>query len=332
MENQEIILREIEKHEKKKKKKINVYNELMFNNQKKSIITSSNEKSIKQNNEEEENFSSVSNSNLSNLKEIEKEEKTNENNNENDEEEDVEGTILSSISQISNELEEFNELKEIIKPKTKKEAFDEERRKITYKRRGGIFIPSPEIFKNAIKNKELSDLNEKIKKLYDNIYREKKREEYKRKRKKHYIYNFRGIDLSNIEEVEKRKKVHLTRIKEDIKYKINKGKINYHEFENYMVFERAMNNINLNRLRLDKKRIGDYVHSLEKYFQLFYYQLLDNERKKKEEERINRFLYELHEEVGVTIPYVKFEKGKRCRSSDYNKEINLSEINSSNNK
>ena len=342
LENQEIALREIEKHEKKKKKKISVFNELMYNNQRKSIITLFNEKTIKQteekNNEEEENYSSLSSSlsNFKKLKEIEKEEKSNENENnnenDNDEKEDVEGSILSSISQITNELEEFNELKEIMKPKTKKEAFDEERRKITYRRRGGIFIPSPEIFKDAIKSKELSDLNEKIKKLYDNIYREKKREEYKRKKKKRYIYNFRGIDLSNIEEVEKRKRVHLARIKEDIKYKINKGKIHYHEFENYMVFERAMNNINLNKLRLDKKRIGDYVHSLEKYFQLFYYELLANERKKKEEERINRFLYELHEEVGVIIPYVKFQKGKRCRSTDYNKEINLSEINSSNNK
>ncbi len=54
---------------------------------------------------------------------------------------------------------------------------------------------------------------------------------------------------------------------------------------------------------------------------MFYYELLIKERQKKDEDRINKFLYELHEEVGVTVPYVKYVKGKKCRSTDYNKEI-----------
>ena len=59
---------------------------------------------------------------------------------------------------------------------------------------------------------------------------------------------------------------------------------------------------------------------------------MNKERQKKDEERINAFLYQLKEEIGVTAPYVKYIKGKKCRSTNYNKEANLSEFNSSNNK
>lgn len=249
-----------------------------------------------------------------------------------DNDENEEKALLESVSEITNDLEEFYEVKQIVKPKTVKEAFEEERRKLSYRRRGGIMIPSPEYFKNVVKIKELSDLNDKMKKMYEHIVKEKKREEHKKKRKKHYIYSFIGVNLDNIKEVETRKKVHLNRIKEDIKYNISQGKYHLSDMENFLVFERAMNRINLSKIQGDPKKIREYVHTLEKYFQLFYYELLIKERQKKDEDRINKFLYELHEEVGVTVPYVKYVKGKKCRSTDYNKEINLSEFNSSNNK
>jgi hypothetical protein len=285
---------------------------------------------------EDDYYSSISSSNLDILNPEEKKnkEEVDEDENQINTNEEDENSILSSVSEITNDLEEFKELKNVMKPKTKKEAFDEEQRINMYKRRGGLILSSPDIFQKAIKSKELIDLNEKMKILYDNIYKQKKRDENRnrKRKKKHYMYTFVGIDMNNIYEVEKRKRLHLTRIKEDIKYKIKAGKIHYNDYENFLVFEKLMNDINLDKLKGNKKRIADYVHSLEKYFHLFYYEILTNERKKKEEDRINKFLYELHEEIGVTIPYVIKQKGKRCRSTDFNKEINLSEINSSNNK
>ena len=334
LENNEIALKEIKKAEKqKRKKKVSMFNELM-NQHRKSIV------SLDEKNKElskADNYSSVSSSEimseLERMKdEIDKEKNLNEDDIESNREENEGKSVLGSVSEITNELEEFNEVKEIVKPKTIKEAFDEEKRKIIYRRRGGVIIPSPEVFKKIIRLKELSDLNDKMKKVYADIYREKKRDEHKKKRKKHYIYSFVGVDLDNIKDVEIRKKVHLERIKEDIKYKISQGKYHLSEMDHFLIFERAMSHINLNRLQGDPKRIREYVHTLEKYFQLFYYELLNKERQKRDEDRINKFLYSLHEEVGVTLPYVKYVKGKKCKSSDYNKEINLSELNSSNNK
>ena len=332
MDNQEILLREIRKMEELKKNKRKSGFNILFQNNDNLLVSK-----YKDSKNSEDYYSSLSSSkenilNLSDSKEIKKDE--NDKDNENITNEEEENSILSSVSEITNDLEEFKEIKNIMKPKTKKEAFDEEQRLIFYKRRGGVVMQSPDVFKNAIKSKELSDLNVKMKQLYDNIYRQKKRDEIinRRRKRKHYRYTFIGVDLSNIKDIEDRKKVHLASIKEDIKNKIKKGKIHYIEYENFLLFEKLMNEINLEKLKGDKKRIADYVRSLEKYFHLFYYEILNNEIKKKDEDRINKFLYQLHEEIGVTIPYVIKQKGKRCRSTDYNKEINLSEINDSNKK
>ena len=330
MDNQDILLREIRKMEELKKKKRKTGFNILFQNNDNLLLSK-----FKDSKNSEDYYSSLSSSNenilnLSNSKEIKKD----ENDNENITNEEEENSILSSVSEITNDLEELKEIKNIMKPKTKKEAFDEEQRINFYKRRGAVVMQSPDVFKNAIKSKELSDLNVKMKQLYDTIYRQKKREEIinRRRKRKHYRFTFIGVDLSNIKDIEDRKKVHLASIKEDIKNKIKKGKIHYNEYENFLLFEKLMNDINLEKLKGDKKRIADYVRSLEKYFHLFYYEILNNEIKKKDEDRINKFLYQLHEEIGETIPYVIKQKGKRCRSTDYNKEINLSEINDSNKK
>ena len=222
LENNEIALKEIKKAEKqKRKKKVSVFNELM-NQHRKSIISLDEKNKLSK----ADNYSSVSSSEirseLERMKdEIDKEENLNEDDIESNKEENEGKSVLGSVSEITNELEEFNEVKEIVKPKTIKEAFDEEKRKMSYRRRGGVIIPTPEVFKKIIRLKELSDLNDKMKKVYADIYREKKRDEHKKKRKKHYIYSFAGVDLDNIKDVEIRKKVHLERIKEDIKYKIS---------------------------------------------------------------------------------------------------------------
>ena len=66
---------------------------------------------------------------------------------------------------------------------------------------------------------------------------------------------------------------------------------------------------------------------MEKYFQLYYNDLIEIERQNEDEKRINKFLYNLKEEIGETIPLVKKYKGVFCRSCDFNKEGNFSLLN-----
>ena len=86
--------------------------------------------------------------------------------------------------------------------------------------------------------------------------------------------------------------------------------------------------INLAKYRNNPKKLIEYMHSLEKYFQLFYNELINREKQNNDEKRINKFLYNLKQEVGETIPFVTNYKGKFCRSIDLNKEGDLSILNS----
>jgi hypothetical protein len=46
-----------------------------------------------------------------------------------------------------------------------------------------------------------------------------------------------------------------------------------------------------------------------------------------DEDRINKFLRNLNQEIYVTLPYVKEVKGRNCHSVDYFKELQeLSEL------
>ena len=162
MDNQDILLREIRKMEELKKKKRKTGFNILFQNNDNLLLSK-----FKDSKNSEDYYSSLSSSNenilyLSNSKEIKKD----ENDNENITNEEEENSILSSVSEITNDLEELKEIKNIMKPKTKKEAFDEEQRINFYKRRGAVVMQSPDVFKNAIKSKELSDLNVKMKQLY----------------------------------------------------------------------------------------------------------------------------------------------------------------------
>ena len=187
-----------------------------------------------------------------------------------------------------------------------------------------------EAFKNAIENKKFLDLNKRMKKLYENIHKEKKRTENKiqSKKKKRYVYSFIGVDLDNVNDIEKRKKVNLNILKEDIRYKIIQHKYHLIEMYHYENFSKALMAIDFSKYRYNKKKLRDYIHTMEKYFQLFLNEVINRERQISDEKRINKFLYNMKQEIGEIIPYVTNYKGKFCRSSDLNKEGDLSILNS----
>ena len=277
-----------------------------------------------------------------NLNDSNNEERENDSNSENKPKKNVPKNIFSpkifedkeiSVSSLTNssigELEEFKKIKKTIQTKMKKKAFDKEKRKIQYKRRDALINPEIDIFKNAIKSKEISELNLKMKKIYDNINKEKKKEEnkIKKKRKKSYMFTFTGVDENDIKEIEKRKQVNLNRLKEEIKYKIIQGRFHVVDMYNYQSFSKAIMEIDFSKYKNNRKKLHEYIRAIEKYFQLFYNELLNREKQSNDEKRINKFLTNLKEEIGETIPLITNYKGHFCRSIDLNKEGDLSILN-----
>ena len=237
-----------------------------------------------------------------------------------------------SVSSLSNssisELKEFIKIKKVQK-KTKKQAFDEEKRKIQYRRRGALMNASEEAFQNVVRSKDIAELNSKMKKIYEEIHKNKKRAENqdKNKKKKVYAFSFSGFDLNNMENIEKRKKVNLNILKEDIKYKITQGKFSFVEMYEFQNFSRAIMAINFDKYKNNLKKLKERLHAMEKYFQMYYNDLIEKERQNNDEKRINKFLYNLKEEIGETIPLINNYKGFFCRSVDFNKEGDLSILN-----
>ena len=179
-----------------------------------------------------------------------------------------------------------------------------------------------------IYKKKKSKLKKKIKKKKNKIKKKKKREENKNRKKKGYMFTFASVDPENFDEIEKRKKVNLNILKEDIRYKIIQHKYHLIEMYHYENFSKALMAIDFSKHRYNKKKLRDYIHTMEKYFQLFLNEVINRERQISDEKRINKFLYNMKQEIGEIIPYVTNYKGKFCRSSDLNKEGDLSILNS----
>ena len=186
------------------------------------------------------------------------------------------------------------------------------------KRRFAISNESHQMFDEFIRNEKIEMLSDKMKKLYDKI--EKKRKSDSKRKKKKRPYSFTGTDLSSVEEIEKKKKIFLNRIKEDIKYKINEGKYHRIEMDNFKNFEEAMNKFKLKNAS-DIKKVKLYINLVEKYLHFYQMELDKKEKEKMDEDRINRFLRNLNQEIYVTLPYVKDVKGRHCHSVDYFKEL-----------
>jgi hypothetical protein len=100
----------------------------------------------------------------------------------------------------------------------------------------------------------MSELNTKMKKIYDDINKEKKREENKNRKKKGYMFTFASVDPENFDEIEKRKKVNLNILKEDIRYKIIQHKYHLIEMYHYENFSKALMAIDFSKHRYNKKK------------------------------------------------------------------------------
>ena len=92
----------------------------------------------------------------------------------------------------------------------------------------------------------------------------------------------------------------MLRLKHDIIYKINEGVINPSEMENFMKFQKKMN-----ELYLEKINNRVYIKQLEEGFKAFEEQLKMHEERKKNEKRINNFMDSMNFDL-----YQKFELKK----------------------
>ena len=175
------------------------------------------------------------------------------------------------------------------------------------------------ILKN--KRRESIEINEKMQKIYEDIeFKRKAKKEKNKKFLKNPMFGFLGVNLDDINEVEKKKKFYLLRLREDIRYKIKQKKLFLYEMDNFNVFEKTMNRVKVQHFAGDPEKIRRYVKLLQKYFQLYQIQLVLSENKKSEEDRINKFLYGLNYELDVMLPYAKNEKGRHCKAKNYNED------------
>ena len=128
---------------------------------------------------------------------------------------------------------------------------------------------------------------------------------------------FWGVKVDSEKELEKKKEEVLLRLKHDIIYKINEGVINPSEMENFMKFQKKMN-----ELYLEKINNRVYIKQLEEGFKAFEEQLKMHEERKKNEKRINNFVDSMNFDL-----YQKFELKKAivkifCHPTDFkNKNV-----------
>ena len=257
---------------------------------------------IKENEEEEEDI----------IVQLKKKKKADQ---ENGEEEEEEETVYSSIDDDA-EFEELDVSKdmenngEIVKKKWIDNSPKFKNRIIEYtnRRRMGMLNEDHEIFNDFIRHEKINELNVKMRKVYEKVEAKRKALENKKKKKRR-PYNFFAVDLTSVDDIEKKKKVFLNRMKEDIKYKISEGKYHLIEMDNFYHFEDAMNKFKLKNAD-DSKKVKLYVNLVEKYFHFYQNELDSREKEKMDEDRINKFLKNLKQELLVTLPHVKEIKGK----------------------
>ena len=102
---------------------------------------------------------------------------------------------------------------------------------------------------------------------------------------------FKNLDINSIEEINKRKLELLLRMKHDLEFKIIKGYIKSFEKFEFQDFAKKIYNTNIKSF--DEKGINEYLDMLEGYFSSFENDMINAERRKKDEERINGFRNDL---------------------------------------
>ena len=120
------------------------------------------------------------------------------------------------------------------------------------------------------------------------------------------------------EHIERKKIELLYKFKHDIEYKISIGGIKSIELEKFEEFKKKI--INLKHGSGDEE-IKNYIKNLETLFQSFRDEIENDQKKKIEEDRINKYLYQFLQNYNTKIFYKDIQTNKLC------KVINFSEIN-----
>ena len=131
---------------------------------------------------------------------------------------------------------------------------------------------------------------------------------------------FWGIKIDSVKELEKKKEEVLLRLKHDIKYKIQEGVFNQSEMDNFLKFQKR-----INELTLEKINNRVYIKQLEQGFNSFEEELKMHEEKKKNERRINNFVDSMNFELYRKLELKKSIEKYFCHPIDF-KNKNLINI------
>ena len=130
----------------------------------------------------------------------------------------------------------------------------------------------------------------------------------------------------SLEDIEKKKIELLYKFKHDIKYKISTGGISSNGMENFEEFQEKINKLKNKHKDYD---INDYIKVMEQYFQSFKEEMENNELKKIEEDRINKYLRQYHEDYNTKIFYKDIQDKILCKVVNYSQINHINSLNQS---
>ena len=168
------------------------------------------------------------------------------------------------------------------------------------------------------KNSKRSKKTKKVLKINPKKEKEKEMEKEVKKEKKFVIFFFNDVKDKPLEDIERKKIELLYKFKHDIEYKISIGGIKSMELEKFEEFKKKILNL---KHGSGEEEIKNYIKNLEMLFQSFLDEIENDQNKKIEEDRINKYLYQFLQNYDTKIFYKDIQTSKVC------KVVNFSEIN-----
>ena len=132
---------------------------------------------------------------------------------------------------------------------------------------------------------------------------------------------FWGVKIDSVKELEKKKEEVLLRLKHDIKYKIQEGVFNQSEMDNFLKFQKRINELTLERIN---NRV--YIKQLEQGFNSFEEELRMHEEKKKNERRINSFIDSMNFDLYRRYELKKAIEKYFCHPVDFKNKNFINEL------
>ena len=106
------------------------------------------------------------------------------------------------------------------------------------------------------------------------------------------------INIKSVQDINKRKMEILLRLKHDLEYKLITGIIKSVEKLNFKEFVKKINSTTIDSL--DEQSLNEYLDKLEEYFSSFENDIINIEKMKRNEERINAFKQKLIDNLNYT--------------------------------